>query len=235
MSEDGLIRAESTEVETSLSELSGFAIEILLDESEDVEIFSELLETNLGNPDVLKILREHPRRRASEQLTLPALNETQVRDIQKFHEQKKAAESPEARVENMTMKLRKLTVGEKIKVSSRGNKEVRGILIRDTNKLVVLGVINNPKITDSEIEMAAKSRNIMEEALRAISKRREWMKNYNILHSLISNPKTPTGISVHYVDFLKIKDLVLLEKNKNIPEALKAGVRKVIAARKEKK
>lgn len=241
--EDSLIRAGDLEVGASLSELSGLAISVLLDESEDIEIFRELLETNLDNPAVLKILREHPRtppdvrQSASKQLDLPTPGETHLQALQTAYLEQRAAETPEAyetKRETLTMKLRKLTIGEKVVLSTKGNKEVRGILLKDSSKLVVLGVINSPKITDSEIEMAARSRNIMEEALRAISKKKEWMKNYNILLALITNPKTPPGISLHYAGFLKTKDLALLAKNKNIPHALTAGVNKFLTARREK-
>jgi pentose-5-phosphate-3-epimerase len=124
--------------------------------------------------------------------------------------------------------IQRLTVSEKIKFAMRGNNEVRGVLARDTNKLVVLAVLDNPKITESEIEALARNRSIMEEALRTISKNREWMRNYNIQHALVLNPKTPVAISLKLVPGLKKKDMQLLEKNKNVSDALRNMARKFV-------
>jgi Asp-tRNA(Asn)/Glu-tRNA(Gln) amidotransferase B subunit len=125
-----------------------------------------------------------------------------------------------------------LTVGEKIALALRGGREVRSILCKDSNKEVVLSVIKNPKVTDSEAELIAHSRNIPEEALRIISKNREWMKNYNVVLALVNNPKTPTGIAMNLVPGLKKKDLATLEKNKNVPEAVRVIAKKLVSAKK---
>jgi hypothetical protein len=96
----------------------------------------------------------------------------------------------------------------------------------------MLSVLENGKITESEVEMIARSRSVIEEALRRISRNREWMKNYPILFAIVTNPKTPPGISVAHVSSLKTKDLGLLEKNKNVAEAVRSAVKKLFQARK---
>ena len=51
----------------------------------------------------------------------------------------------------------------------RGGREARSILIKDTNKQIVMAVLDNPKIKEPEVEMFARSRSIPDEALRAIT------------------------------------------------------------------
>ena len=54
------------------------------------------------------------------------------------------------------------------------------------------------------------------------------MKNYSIKLALINNPKTPIGISMPFVASLKKKDLQQIEKNKNVPEGVRAMAKKMI-------
>jgi hypothetical protein len=123
-------------------------------------------------------------------------------------------------------------VGERIAIALRGGQEIRSILLKDANKEVVLTVLKNPKITETEVELIAHSRNVPEDALRAIHKNREWMKNYSINLALVNNPKTPPGIGITLVTSLRAKDLGVLEKNKNVPEAIRAVAKRLLQAKK---
>jgi hypothetical protein len=105
-------------------------------------------------------------------------------------------------------------------------------LFRDPNKEVVLTVLQNPKITDTEIELISRSRSIPDEALRKITKKREWMKNYGIIMGLVTNPKTPAGVAVTLVSQLKTRDLAILEKDKNVIEGVRMTAKKILRARK---
>jgi hypothetical protein len=130
--------------------------------------------------------------------------------------------------ERLLQKIQKLAVSDRIKLAMRCGAEERTILIKDANKQVMLAVLENPKITEPEIEAVANNRTAPEEALRAISKNREWMKNYSIQLALIRNPKTPPGVSVRFVGSLKKKDLKLLEINRGVSEAVRAAAKKAL-------
>ncbi len=108
------------------------------------------------------------------------------------------------------------------------------MLLRDTNKLVVLTTLGNPKITEPEVEAVARNRSVMEDALRAIAKNREWMKSYSIMNAIITNPKTPPALAMNYVKLLKKKDVALLSKNKGVSEAVRNIAQKVVKDRQAK-
>jgi len=144
----------------------------------------------------------------------------------------RAQKTPEVRTHGILQRIQKLNVSEKIQLALRGGKEIRTILMRDPNKEVCLTVLENPKLTDTEVELIARSRSIPDEALRKITKKREWMKNYNVMLALLTNPKLPTGIALPLVSELKTKDLSLLEKNKNVSEGLRGTAKKILRARK---
>src|SRR5207253_1023300 len=50
-----------------------------------------------------------------------------------------------------------MTVKDRVKLALKGDREARGILIRDSNKIVATAVIHNPRLTDHEVEGDRKS------------------------------------------------------------------------------
>jgi hypothetical protein len=46
------------------------------------------------------------------------------------------------------LRIRTMTVAEKVKLALRGNKDARGILLRDTNRILPRLVLQNPRITE---------------------------------------------------------------------------------------
>jgi len=211
-----------------LSTASKDVIELLIEETIDDAIFEEIISVNKNRPDILNFLVEHPdtpdriRQQLSHYVHLPV----------KKPEVAKGRKPPEERAQSILQRLQKLTVSERILLALRGNKEVRTMLLRDTNKEVVMTVLDNPKITETEIEILAKSRSVSDEVLRKITKKREWMKNYAIISSLVTNPKTPSGIAVKLVSELKTRDLAIIEKNRNVSEGVRAMAKKLVRARK---
>lgn len=209
-----------------LSIASPQVIEVLLTDAADPEIYREILSSNVNRPEILKMLAENPdvpdeiKAAVEKQLHLPARVTAKPRM------------SDDARKGSLLQKIQQLTVGERIAIALRGGQEIRSLLLKDANKEVVMTVLKNPKISETEVELIAHSRNVPEDALRAIHKNREWMKNYSINLALVNNPKTPPGIGITLVTSLRIKDIAILEKNKNVPEAVRAAAKKVLSVKK---
>ena len=224
-----------------LESLSMEALELLLDESEDPDIFREVLELNKDNPVILRLIYAHSHcpeqimNEAARRMGLPPRKVAELETDRKIKEQKKAEEPQEVRQERLATRIKKLSMGEKIRISMKGNKEVRSILIRETTKQIVLGVLGNPKITVGEVEAAARSRTVPDDALRLIARNREWVKNYAVMYNLVSNAKTPAGIAIGFLPYLKPKDLQLMEKNKNLPDAVRSNIKRLLSDKKKAK
>jgi hypothetical protein len=212
-----------------LSVASELLIELLIEDAVDPSVFEEIAKVNTNRPQILKLLLENPdtpdelRRQISSALSVPVKQKT---------ESGREHKPDEERTQNIFQKLQKLNVSEKILLALRGGKEIRTLLLRDSNKDVSLSVLENPKITETELEMIAKSRSISDEALRRITKKREWMKNYGIMHALVTNPKTPPGIALQLVGGLRTRDLGVLAKNRNVSEGLRGTAKKLVLSRK---
>ncbi len=209
-------------------------LEILLGDASEPGIFEEVAKANLHRPEILRLILENPdtpeevRRFVEEHLNLP------TRSSLAMVKAEKAKETKEARAVSLTTKIQSLSISARIQLALKGGREIRGILARDSNKEVMLSVLENGKITESEVEMIARNRQAIEEALRRISRNREWMKNYAVTLAIVTNPKTPPGISVTHVSDLRTKDLVILEKNKNVCEAVRSATKRLLSVRKPK-
>ena len=225
---------ESQQIELDLSATSTDTIEVFVEEASDPSIFMEIFEKNKTRYEVLKILLNNPntpeevRQEVANVMSLPVPTvEALAQERKRMAEQK----AQDIQKERLVRRIQKMTVSEKIKMAMKGNSEARGILMKDSNKLVVMSVLDNARITDPEIEAMARNRSIIEDALRAISKNREWMKKYSVQLALVTNSKTPPAIAMRFIPTLKKKDIGLLEKNKNVSEAVRTMAKKLAKAK----
>lgn len=225
------------DMELDLSTASVEAIELMMEESADDSVFGEILSANRSRPEVIKRLYQHSRTpdevraKAANLLRIPEMAQAQVDALRKREQEERERIAEKVKKENLMKKIQGLGVGEKIKLAQTGNKSIRNVLLTDTNKLVVLTALENPKITEPEIEAVARNRSIVEDALRRIAKNREWMKSYSIMSAVITNPKTPPGLAINFVKFLKKKDLMLLSKNKGVSDAVRNAALKLVKAK----
>ena len=123
--------------------------------------------------------------------------------------------------------LTNMSVPQKVQAAIKGDREVRGILVRDANKMVCSAVIKSPRITDAEVEFYSNLRNVQTDVLRLICMNREWMRNYKIVSNLIHNPRTPLTYTMKLLPRLHKKDLRNLVRDKGIPEALRTMARRM--------
>ena len=123
-------------------------------------------------------------------------------------------------IRSLFQKIQTMSVSEKLDLARKASKEARSILIRDSNKLVQLAVVNSPKITESEILAIATNRQVNDEVLKEIAMNREWLRNYQIRSALVNNPKTPLSIAMAHVSYLNQRDLGLLAKSKGVSRAI---------------
>jgi hypothetical protein len=131
----------------------------------------------------------------------------------------------------LTQRIMKMSISEKIKLATLGNKEARTQLMRDSNKLVCVAVIRSPRITDGEVLAAAANRAVNDDVLRVIMNNREWTKKYPVKLALVKNPKTPLTISMKFLNTLRESEVKDLTRDKNVP----SGVQQLAKKQMEKK
>jgi hypothetical protein len=124
-----------------------------------------------------------------------------------------------------------MTMGERIKLALKGNRDARMILVRDPNRLIQRFVLQNPRITDDEIIAVSRNRNLDSEVLRKIGEHKSWPRNYQVKLGLVTNPKTPIATSLPFVNQLMERDLRQLAKSKNVPAAIVSHARRLLMLR----
>lgn len=113
-------------------------------------------------------------------------------------------------------RLVKLSIKEKVLCALKGTREERSILINSRNRLVVRGVLGSPKLSESEVEKFAGMRTVDSEVLRVIYRNPRWMRRYQVVWQLVSNPKTPVDLGMRIVNRLNIRDLKRIAGSRNI-------------------
>ena len=140
-------------------------------------------------------------------------------------------EYPPARRDSLAQMIAKMTLPQKIRLALVGNQEVRALLIHDPNKVIPLAILRNTRVSENEILTFAQLKNIPEEALLAITRNKNWIKNYLIKVALVNNPKTPLSTALTFLDHLRDKDLQLLRKNRNVSSILAQSAARLLIKR----
>ncbi|MFP2929895.1 hypothetical protein ACLESO_32815 [Pyxidicoccus sp. 3LG] len=149
--------------------------------------------------------------------------------LQEFQEVAKedAAPMEEGKKLTLAQRIMKMSIAEKIKLATLGNKEARGALIRETNKLVAVAVIRSPRITDGEILACAANKAMMDDVLRVIYNNREWTKNQKVKLALVKNPKVPLTVTMKFLNAFRDAELKDLSRDKNVPAAVQSFAKKL--------
>jgi len=132
---------------------------------------------------------------------------------------------------SLIRKIMLMTTRDRMKLAMKGDREARSILIRDSNKIVCTAVINNPRISEHEVENISAMRTISDEVLRIIALNRSWARSYSIIHNLARNPRTPIPTAINILPRIRTKELHSLSQNRNVSEAVRRQAQRLTAVR----
>ncbi|MDQ1707282.1 MAG: hypothetical protein QOJ88_493 [Pyrinomonadaceae bacterium] len=133
------------------------------------------------------------------------------------HERIETGEVPAERV-SLIRRIMFMNARDRMKLAMKGDREARGILIRDSNRVVATAVVHNPRVTDQEVENIAAMRTVADEVLRLVAMNRNWARSYTIIHNLVKNPRTPIPTVIGILPRIRTKDLKHLSQNRNVSE-----------------
>ena len=153
---------------------------------------------------------------------LAELNEELVDEtLDAEQDEAEAEESREKeKIKQANAEIGKLTVSQKVRMAMLGNATQRSVLIRDSNKMVILAVLKSPALSDSEVMRYAKARSLPEEAVRYICSKRDWTKHYQVKLNLVQNPRTPLQEALKYLNHLRAHDVRAVERSRDVPQAI---------------
>ena len=139
------------------------------------------------------------------------------------YERLEMGEVPAERV-SLIKRIMFMSTKDRMKLAMKGDREARGILIRDSNRVIATGVIKNPRITDQEVEGIAAMRTVADEVLRLIAMNRAWARSYTIIHNLVRTVITT-------LPRIRTTDLKHLSQNRNVSEAARRQALRLSSAR----
>lgn len=131
------------------------------------------------------------------------------------------AEKSDEKTAAIWTRLGFMTVADKVRLAFKGDRIVRMLLVRDRNKLVCAAVMRNPRMSEQEVESIAGMRNVDDEVLRIVGRRRQWMSRYNIMLALVRNPKAPVGVVLPFINRLTLRDLKGLKDDKGVQQVVR--------------
>lgn len=143
------------------------------------------------------------------------------------------SEGKEVNAERISLirRVMMMTVKDRVKLGMKGDREARAILIRDSNRVVAQAVIQNPRITDNEVEAIAAMRTVSDEVLRIIAMNRAWARSYPIILNIARNPRTPIPTAMNVLPRIHTKDLQHISLNRNVSEAVRRQAFRLAATR----
>ena len=114
----------------------------------------------------------------------------------------------------------------RIHAALHGNKDERGRIMRDVNKMFHPYVLRNAGLGLDEVLAIAKLSTVAADLLGTIAERRDWAQRPDIAIALVRNPKTPTGAAIRLLDFVSASDLRQLAKDTHTRPAIQQAARK---------
>lgn len=124
--------------------------------------------------------------------------------------------------------LEYVTLGEKRSLARTRTKELLDRLLYDPNPMVVTNLLENPRLTESDVLKMVSRRPNSEGVLTTIYKSDKWISSYNVKRSMVKNPYTPVGIALGLLLFLKLQDLRDVSTDGTLHRVVKDMARELI-------
>ena len=157
-----------------------------------------------------------------------ALSDEEIAKLDKETAEANAQGDEQRKKESIYAKISRMTISQKVQLALKGNKEERGMLIRDSSKVVSRAVLGSPKVTEAEIDTFSALKNVSDEVLRLISMSRKFMRSYSVLRNLANNPRTPIDVAMSLIARLLPQDQRAVAQNKNVAEVVRKMATKVV-------
>lgn len=222
---DGVLEVRSEFGAGKVTLRSGRVCHAQLAELQGEAAFSRIASATGG---VYRVLAPQGPQRVSITKSLDDLLVETIRLQEMSRQEEAGAELPDPKGETLFQMVQRMTVTQKLRFAMRCGKEGRTILLSDPNRAVQLALISNPRITDGEVLIIARSKSTDDEILRRIAENREWVKYYPVRLGLAWNPKTPPAISTRLLATLMMEDVSRIAKSKDVPMMVAHAARRLV-------
>jgi hypothetical protein len=123
-----------------------------------------------------------------------------------------------------------LSLGERKSLARCHDKTKLDHLLRDPEPAVMKNLLRNPRLVESDVLRVASRRPINMEVLMEVYASK-WSKRYRIQMALVSNPYTPTDLSLKLMGFLFYKDLKAVAADANLHRLVRQQAKHLLKGR----
>jgi len=122
-------------------------------------------------------------------------------------------------MEHLDARIRKAMTSER--------EALRGML-RDPSEKVVIALLSNGNITEQELIVLARRRDLSSDTLGAIAGMKAASKEYRLANVLVNNPRTPRRMALSLLRKLRIRDMAFVTRNKSLPTELRQAAEGIV-------
>lgn len=136
-----------------------------------------------------------------------------------------------ASVDDLGARYRGMSQPEKMQAALHGSREVRGIIMRDSNRALHVMLLKNPHLRLDEVQTMARIPSLSSEALLQISRHDTWSQDGTVCTNLVRNPKTPPPVAVSLLDRVPRAELRRLATGQGVREPIARAAAKRLTGR----
>jgi len=127
---------------------------------------------------------------------------------------------------------RPLTLGERKQLARTaatqpGQRELLDRLLRDPDPAVIRLLLQNPKLTESDVIVIAARRPTRPEIQREVFAAGRWVARYRVKRTLVLNPFTPSDLAIRLLGFLRDRDLALVAVDAELAPAVREAAERI--------
>jgi hypothetical protein len=164
-----------------------------------------------------KIYEELP---AEEDIEL-ASHEEVIEAVEKVKKEVEAVGEKENFTGLTEVQIRSLPVQVRMRLARNAGRTMRQIMVRDKNPLVARTVMLESVLTDSELELVASSRAVVDDVFKIMARNERWLQKYPVILALAKNPRVNIGLAMRLVPRLSVKDLRALRRDYNVSQQVR--------------
>jgi hypothetical protein len=202
--------------------------DVIIDEPEVLEVLEQNPEISTYSSRRIGEYRQHLlfRKKILEELP-PAekVEEVSNEEVLEAIDRVRREVQPAGEEEDLTglteVQIRALPVKVRIKLARHAGRTMRNLLVRDKNPLVARTVMLESMLTDSELELIAGSRSVVDDVFQIMARNERWLQKYPVMAAMAKNPRVNVGVAVRLLPRLSVRDLRALRRDYNVSQQVR--------------
>jgi hypothetical protein len=223
-----ILKVIAKKASPDLQEILLLRQDIIIDEPEVLEVLEQNPEISTYSSRRIGEYRQHLlfRKKILEELP-PAekVEEVSNEEVLEAIDRVRREVQPAGEEEDLTglteVQIRALPVKVRIKLARHAGRTMRNLLVRDKNPLVARTVMLESMLTDSELELIAGSRSVVDDVFQIMARNEGWLQKYPVMAAMAKNPRVNVGVAVRLLPRLSVRDLRALRRDYNVSQQVR--------------